>query len=352
MKKLSSFVLPYTLFTFIACLDAIAADNPVAIPPMPTSISNNAVAELNGNLYSFSGLGQGKTHADISSSAYMFDAVGRAWATLPPVPGNKHRLASVAVTLNERIFIIGGYTVAADGTEISTPETYAYDPTKHTYERLADMPTPVDDMVAFAYAERYVYLISGWHDTGNVSLVQVYDTKGDTWSEATPYPGTPVFGHAGGIVGNKFVITDGVGVLGMVEGRRQFGTIAESYLGEIDPANPQEITWTKLPPTLTLPLYRMAALGDAESNRIVFAGGSTNAYNYNGVGYDSVPSAPSAKVFSWEFTTNSWRVWVDKPTATMDHRGLLKLGNHYLTIGGMEAEQNVSAAVHTFQIEK
>ncbi len=325
------------------------------IPPMPVAISNNAVAELDGNLYSFSGLGQGKTHTDISSSAFEFNAADGAWISLPPVPDNKHRLASVAVTVKDRIYIIGGYTVADDGTEASTPETYAFDPTKHTYERLADMPTPVDDMVAFAYAERYIYLVSGWHDTGNVALVQLYDTWQDTWSEATPYPGTPVFGHAGGIVGNKFVITDGVGVLGMVEGRRQFGTIAESYLGEINPDNPQEITWTELPPTPILPLYRMAAMGDAESNRIIFAGGATNAYNYNGIGYDGQPSVPSAKVFSWEFAefdTGSWRVWPDKTIATMDHRGLLKVGNHYLTIGGMEAEQNVSAAVHTFQIDE
>ena len=39
------------------------------------------------------------------------------------------------------------------------------------------MPVPVDDSVALSYKERYIYLISGWHNDGNVNLVQVYDTK-------------------------------------------------------------------------------------------------------------------------------------------------------------------------------
>lgn len=350
MIKPSFLKLIVTSVFLASSFSVFAQEGQLSIPPMPTNISNNAVAELNENLYSFSGLGQGKTHNDILSVALEFNAASGIWSKLPNVLGNKHRLASIAVTVKDRIFVIGGYTVGNDNTEASTPEVFAFNPITQEYKRRADMPIPVDDTVAFPYMDRYIYLISGWHDTGNVSSVQLYDTLEDKWSVATPYPGTPVFGHAGGIVGNKFVITHGVGVVGMVEGRRQFDTVAESYLGIIDPNDPQKITWAKLPETPTLPLYRMAAMGDVDTNRIVFSGGATNAYNYNGIGYDGQPSVPSAKVFSWEFDTNTWRQWPDKATATMDHRGLLKLGDHYITLGGMEGEQRVSASVHIFQL--
>jgi hypothetical protein len=39
------------------------------------------------------------------------------------------------------------------------------------------MPVPVDDDISLPYQSRYIYLISGWHNDGNVNLVQLYDTK-------------------------------------------------------------------------------------------------------------------------------------------------------------------------------
>ena len=212
---------------------------------MPEPLTNNAVARLRQNggtyLYSFNGLRAGKTPADVTAAAWEYDTSRDRWRRLPDVPGKSGRLASVAVALGSRVLIFGGYTVAADGLEVSTPEVYAFEPTDDRYRTLAPMPTPVDDAVAVAYRERYVYLISGWHDTDNVRLVQVYDAEEDHWFSATDYPGAPVFGHAGGIVGNVMVIAGGVKVVGKRGADRRFEISGEAFLGEIDKSDPAEI---------------------------------------------------------------------------------------------------------------
>lgn len=319
--------------------------------------SNNAVAGIAMGddlyLYSFSGLGFGKETADIHSNSYLVNVPEQFATDIPDVPGDKDRLASIAVTVENLIYVIGGYTVEADGSEISTPEVFAFNPMDETYTLRAPMPTPVDDTVALVYQDRYIYLVSGWHNEGNVADVQVYDTDEDNWFSATPYPGSPVFGHAGGIVEGRFVIADGVAVLGKDEnGRRIFGATDEVYLGTINPDDPAEITWTPLPAHPGNPLYRMAATGVPDKNLILFAGGSDNPYNYNGMGYNGVPSGPSASVFGFDIVLKEWRVFGQKPNATMDHRGLVQLGKRFYTLGGMAEGQEVIDTVSWFSLER
>jgi N-acetylneuraminic acid mutarotase len=323
---------------------------------LPIAVANNAVAglEIDGtpHLFSFSGLGAGKTHSDVTSAAFSVDLRAGTVTRLADVPGGKDRLASVAVGLYDRIFIFGGYTVAADGSEISTPEVYAFNPDDGSYQRRADIPTPVDDTIAFAYANRYIYLVSGWHNDGNVTNVQVLDTWEDRWFPATEYPGTPVFGHAGGIVGNTIVTADGVGVVGVEDGRRQFAIVDRAYKGTIDPEDPSDITWKAVSAHPGAPLYRMAAVGSEAEGIVVFAGGSDNPYNFDGIGYNGEPSKPTARVFAFDPTTDSWDEFAAKPVATMDHRGLVAFDGVFRTIGGMVPGQTVTSRISPFTLER
>ena len=59
---------------------------------------------------------------------------------------------------------------------------------------------PVDDTVSGVWRDRLIFLVSGWSVDANVDAVQVYDPALNRWMRATPVPGIPVFGHAGGIV--------------------------------------------------------------------------------------------------------------------------------------------------------
>jgi hypothetical protein len=324
------------------------AESAAPVPgPLPEPLSNNAVAEFSREgvqyVMTFMGLGPGKGHEDISRKAYLWRSDTAAWEPFPDVPVDKGRLAAVAVGLYDRVLLFGGYSVAPDGSEKSTPEVFIINPLDGSYKRRVDMPVPVDDAVAFAHANRYIYLVSGWHDAGNVSHVQVYDT----WEMADAFPGTPVFGHAGGIVGMRFVIVGGVGVLGEKEGKRQFGAINQAWLGEINPGDPRRISWSELPLLEETAQYRMAATGDEESGLVLFAGGSHRPYNFNGIGYDGLPAEPEDSLFAWDMASAMWvRFPEASRAATMDHRGLVRIGNAgYVTIGGMTAGQAVTGNV-------
>lgn len=316
------------------------------VPPLPVPHANNAVATmtLDGkqHLFSFAGLKVGKTWQDTSKEAYMFAEGADGWKRLPDLPVDVGRLAATAEALDGKLYYFGGYTVAEDHSEVSRPENFVFDPATNSYSHIEDMPVPTDDAVSFVYQNRYIYLVSGWHNTGNIRDVQVYDTKEDSWFKATDYPGSPVFGHAGGIVENRFVIADGVAVVGKDEnGRRQFDTVNEGWMGTIDPDNPAEITYRRLPQLPGRGHYRMGGEGDLEGNRILFVGGTPNAYNYTGIGYNGEPSDPKKHVFAWDFTKDNWVAYKDKPVASMDHRGLIKWGGDWITIGGLFSEQRV-----------
>lgn len=317
------------------------------IPPLPIAHSNNAVAGMHvggkRHLFSFAGLTAGKTWQDTSKAAFMYTEGDAAWMRLPDLPVKLGRLAATAAAVGDTVYYFGGYTVAEDGAEVSTLENFAFDPTSKSYRRIADMPVPTDDAVSFVYGDRYIYLVSGWHDVGNIRDVQVYDTEENTWFKATDYPGSPVFGHAGGVVGNRFVIADGVAVVGKdADGRRKFATVNEGWMGTIDPSDPAKITYRRLPQLPGKGHYRMGGAGDVAGNRVLFVGGTPNAYNYSGIGYDGEPSSPKAHVFAWDFTKDNWIAYPDKPVASMDHRGLLKWGGDWITVGGMAERQTVT----------
>jgi N-acetylneuraminic acid mutarotase len=336
-------VLTFTIFAVIVFNQNLFSN---CTPPLPEPHANNAVAqlEISGKFYifSFAGLKSGKTWKDTSKAAFMFVEGEKNWRKLPDLPVKLGRLAASAQGVGKKVYYFGGYTVAEDGSEKSTPEVFSFDPKKMKYKRLADMPTPVDDMVTFTYKDRYIYLVSGWHDDGNVNLVQIYDTKKNKWKRGTDYPGTPVFGHAGGIVGNKFVIADGVAVIGKTEkGGRIFDTVNEGWLGIIDEKDPTKIKYQRLPQLPGKGHYRMAGAGDAERNHIIFLGGTPTAYNYNGRGYDGTPAEPKKHVFAWDLSQNKWLTLKDKPIASMDHRGTVKINNEWLTIGGLDSKREV-----------
>lgn len=318
-------------------------------PPLPVPHANNAVASIShrGKLavFSVAGLKKGKTWRDTSRHAYMLLEGEDQWRTLPDLPVKEGRLAASAAGVDGKVYIFGGYTVAEDGSEKSMPEVFRFDPEKLEYQRMADMPTPVDDMVTFVYMKRYIYLVSGWHDEGNVRLVQVFDTKKNRWFRASDYPGTPVFGHAGGIVKNRFVIADGTAVIGKKDGKRIFDTVNEGWMGSIDPKDPAKITYRRLPQLPGRGHYRMAGAGDKDRNMVLFMGGSPTAYNYDGIGYDASPAPAKKHVFAWDFSRDAWVAMPDKPIATMDHRGMFKWKGEWWTVGGLDEKRQVIGLV-------
>ena len=321
------------------------------IPPMPVPVANNSVA-LTGDrnhyrIYSFLGLLSGKTWSDVTDRAFEYDSLRQGWQEIDPVPGGQGRLAGTAQTVAGKVYVLGGYTVAEDGSEVSWPGVYQLDPQSKLYTELSPMPVPVDDTVSAVYQDRYIYLVSGWHDTDNVDNVQVYDSMTDQWRQATPYPGPALFGHAGGLVDNRLLVCDGVKVVPLAEpGKRAFVISDVCYLGVIDRDDGSRIEWRQVDAHPGVPLYRAAAA--ALNGLLVFAGGTDNPYNYDGIGYDSNPSAPLNGVQAFDPVNEAWISLPDLAKASMDHRGLMTLDGKALIAGGMNEAQQVIATVQIY----
>lgn len=325
------------------------------LPGLPTATSNNAVTLVESGdgvyLYSFLGLGSGKTWKDISSSAFVLSPGAASWTELEPVPGRAGRLAASAVSVGGAAWLFGGYTVAADGSEESVAGVYRIRPGQSALKWVTDMPVPVEDSVLLVYQDRYIYLVSGWHDLGNVNLVQVLDTQTMSWAQATPWPGEPVFGHSGGISDGQMLICDGVRIqYAKDDSPRRFLPSNECWSGRIDTENYRRINWRPVAPHQGSARYRMAAIGDS-MQRVVFAGGSVNPYNFNGIGYNGVPSEAEKSVFSFSFKTRVWEQHGELPRGTMDHRGLPFSKGWYYLVGGMQGRQTVVNDVYRFRVD-
>lgn len=325
-----------------ACGQGRISSAQVTIPDLPMAVTNNAVAiDTTGGtvtLYSFLGLDSTKHHDGITRRAFRLTLGNDRWEELPPVPGPRGRLAATAQIIRGEVIVIGGYTVDSTGAERSVPEVDIWDPVAGRWRAAAPMPLPVDDAVSGVWRDSLLYLVSGWHDVDNVTAVQIYDPAADRWTMATPIPGAGVFGHAGGVVGDAILFVDGVT---RNETRPRYRLKAQAWRGEIDPANPGNITWTTIPQHPGPPLYRAAA--GVCGTRLVLAGGTDNPYNYDGVGYDGVPSDPRTGVVVYDVATSAWIESLPASVATMDHRGLLIGRNGMFVVGGMRSGQVVSA---------
>jgi len=339
------------------CALVSAAEAPLRVerlPAMPAAVSNNAVALVQQQeggplLITAAGLTAGKSWRDTTDQAWRTDGVGRAWTALARVPGGQGRLASSAVAVAGQVYLLGGYTVARDGTEVSTPEVFRLNLQTGGWSLFSRMPVPVDDAVALVHDDRYIYLLSGWHDLGNVNLVQVLDSHDASWSQATPWPGVPVFGHAGAIHAGTLVVCDGVRVDYPADGAaRQFLAADACWLGQIDAQDHRRIAWRPLPPHPGKARYRMAAGSDADGG-LWFVGGSVNPYNFDGIGYDGVPARPESAVFSFDLADSRWRCHGNLPEATMDHRGLPWHDGWFYVLGGMRQKQVVSDGFFRFR---
>jgi N-acetylneuraminic acid mutarotase len=325
------------------------------LAPLSTPVSNNAVAvsygEAGTKLFSFMGIGPRKTWDALTTAAYEMDLRTGTWDEKRPVPGVTGRLAASAVWLDAQVFIFGGYVVDQRGEETTLPDLNIFVPFENRYYRGKDIPVPVDDAVAGVFHGRYIYLIGGWSKNEAVRNVQVYDTEKNEWMQATPIPGTPVFGHAGAIVGNTIIYVDGAYKNPDSNGPKYLPS-SECWMGKLPDPKKGDITkieWRKLPSHPGNAHYRIAAgtgVPDKKNTKIYFSGGTDNPYNYNGIGYNGQPAEPSPMTFAFDVRSEKWEIINENtPNPTMDHRGLLVTHRGLLLIGGMEKGQQVTAKV-------
>jgi N-acetylneuraminic acid mutarotase len=343
---MNSFLTSLLLLLLGACQFA-AADS--GVDPLPDPISNNAVAMLKVRrqllLFSFMGIGPKKTPDAITNTAFSLDAKEGKWSAIHPVPGIAGRIGAAAAGVQDDLFLFGGYVADSQGGGMTVPDVGVYHPASDRWFRGDDLPVAVGDSAIGVYHDRYIYLVGGRSNREVVSNVQVYDAQKNKWSKATPIPGTPIFGHAGALVDDTIIYVDGARRNPSGNGPRYLAS-DECWMGKIDHHDRTRIEWTKLPNHPGGARYRIAAGGSEKDQKIYFAGGTDNPYDYTGIGYDGKPSEPSSVTFDFNLHTGKWEtINENSPNPTMDHRGLLVTPEGLVLIGGMEKGQKVTDVV-------
>jgi N-acetylneuraminic acid mutarotase len=347
---MKTFLLISTLF--LLALAAVAEEQ---FQPLPTPLTNNAVAavRINGQLlvYSLMGLGSQKGWNSITSASYALNLKYDKWTAIRPAPGSG-RLGTVAVGAAEQVFLFGGFVLDPSGLEQIIPDLSIYDPIGLRWHTGPDMPVPVRDAVAGAYRDRFIYVIGGLSKTGPTNQVQIYDAEEKKWLPGTPYPGAPVFGHAGAVAGDTIVYVDGA-KKNPTAGGLAYVASDECWMGKISHHDPRKIEWKKLPSHPGMARYRIAAGESEKEQRVYFAGGSDTVYDYTGIGLDGKMAEPSPVIFTLNLKSEAWEtIKEDNPNPTMDHRGMIVTSDGLVVVGGMAKGQKVVGTAAILPKEK
>ena len=335
------------VFCAATVLGADSRDEQKKIPNMPAAVSGNAVASLKDGLEIFSlmGVGPRKTWDDITNQVYVMDLAHPKWREGRTVPGPVGRLGAAAAGAKGLVILMGGYVVDAQNGERTIPDVNVYEPGVRRWSRGKDIPVAVDSAVVGVTHDRFVYLIGGRSPDGPVNNVQVYDIEKNSWTQATPFPGTPVFGLGGGLADGVIVVVDGAKT-GPAGGPRYMAS-DECWVGKIDHKEPTKIEWSKVPTHPGPARFAIAGGGADRDHKVYFSGGTATPHDYKGLAYDGQPAQASEVTFAFDLHGSRWETLSDNtydPRA--DSRGILMTPIGPLVLGGMVRNLAVTARVN------
>jgi hypothetical protein len=334
------------LIALLLCAAIVPGADEKHVPPMPAAVSGNAVASLKDGMqiFSFMGVGPHKTWNDVTNQVYVMDLRAAKWTEGRTVPGVTGRLNASAAGAKGLVILMGGFVVDSQDGERTLPDVNVYEPASRLWSRGKDIPTAVDSAVVGVTRDRFIYLIGGRSPSGPVNSVQVYDVEKDSWTQATPFPGTPVFGLAGGVAGEEIVVVDGAKA-GPAGGPRYVAS-DECWLGKIDKKDPNKIEWSKLPAHPGAARFGIGGGGSGRDHRVFFSGGTATPHDFKGVAYDGKPVEGSDVSFAYDLHRHQWETTTENtydPRA--DSRGILMTPIGPIVLGGMVKNLAVTARV-------
>lgn len=309
---------------------------------MPEGVSNNAVVSAYCGdtlcVYSFAGIDSTLAPAGIHLKSWRYNSISQVWQQLPDVPDNQGKIAAGASTVNNLIYVVGGYHVNANFSEVSSEKTHVFDPVANSWlPDAADIPISIDDQVQAVWNDSLIYIVTGWSDNGNVPNAQIFDPANNTWSAGTSTPNFnnwKAFGASGAFVGDTLFY------LGGASGS-SFVATNNFRKGVIDSSDPTQIEWTQLDDFPGNDGYRMACTTSNE--RVFWIGGSSTSYNFDADAYDNSGIVdPEERIATYY---SGFALWEDlvADVGVMDLRGIARVSdNSWIICGGMEANQLVS----------
>lgn len=334
-------------FLFLGSFLAKGQINVNTIADLPEKVSNNAVSEGFNNgktyLYSFGGIDSTKLYSGIHLKSWRYNVDDDVVEILPNLPDTLGKIAMGASRIGDIIYIVGGYHVYSNGSELSSDKVHRFHiPSNNFLTDAEPIPVATDDHIQGVWNDSLLYVITGWSDVGNIDDVQIYDPVSNSWHAGTdiPHPTYRSFGGSGTIVGDTIYYFGGARSTG------NFSIQNDLRKGVINPQNPLEINWTISKPNPNIAGYRMACT--SVNGEVHWIGGSNDTYNYNGIAYNGSGgvSPNNRDLFlalqddqTFQETSHSFDI-------PMDLRGVAKENeNTQYLIGGMENNQSVSSKI-------
>ncbi|PWH85761.1 Kelch repeat-containing protein [Brumimicrobium oceani] len=315
---------------------------------LPISTSNNAVVHAKAAdgkaVYSFGGISGTLSSSEIHQRVFKYDVSQDLWLEMDAIPDTSGKIASAASYVNDKIYIIGGYHVEANGTETSSEKVHIYNPITDVFEADGNpLPIPIDDHVQAVWRDSLIYVISGWSNTGNVPDVQIYNPELNSWTMGTPTPSFsfyPSFGASGYILG------DTIFYFGGAKDFPSFEATNVLRKGIIDKNDPTQIQWTVINSGNGEPLYRAACSGHDKT--IFWVGGAKKAYNFNALEYyNNKVVKPNKRIYEIDLEEKSQSNIYSVENRGMDLRGIAKLGGgNWIIAGGIDSLQQASKATY------
>lgn len=311
---------------------------------LPFATSNNAVAlayhDGQPTIYSFTGIDTSLKYTGIHLKAGAVNLTTGVSTEYADVPDTLGKIAAGASTLHNKIFVMGGYHVYADGSELSSNKVHCFDVEKGIWEAdRSPLPVATDDHVQAIWQDSLIYVITGWSDSKNIPDVQIYNPSTDTWTAGTPVPDNNrynAFGASGTIIGNTIYYLGGASM------GTNFPITFRLRIGQIDPDNPSDIIWRDSLLSPTDKYYRSGCTDI--SGYPTWLGGSTISYNYNALSYsDNTIVHPSNQTI---LLASEAIVRVTKEHLPMDLRGIGNLSSTVkILAGGIYEDRQVSDKV-------
>ena len=249
------------------------------------------------------------------------------WRAGAPVPTPHNE--NVIGVVNDRIFLIGGFT---DGALNTTTQVSVYNPATDTWEHIANPRTPAPISVshaAFAVDGQYIWMIGGFegqHPAPPTDEVWRYDTLNDLWTPGPDLP-SPRASGAATIIGRNLHVIAGL------QGDRQTD-INDHIVLDLD--NP--VAWTAAAPVID-PHNHLNAL--TINNQLYAVGGQ---YGHDGPGL----VADDDTLYRYDPATNAWAPLRDMPTPRSHaEMGTFIYDDRIIVTGG----RNSSAQSSIFQYD-
>ena len=323
------------------------------LPSMPEPVSNNAVTSAYSGdtlcIYSFSGIDTTKSPNGIHNKSFKYNTISQQWTMLPPLPQGLTRIAAGASTVNNKIYIIGGYHVFANFNEESLSFVHVFDPETNTFlPDAVPIPTPIDDHVQAVWRDSLIFVITGWSQNTNVVNVQIFDPTLNEWTAGTSLPNNnsyKAFGASGDFVGDTVYYNGGAVIGGSFPGTAQLRK------GVVNPNNPSEIVWSIGEENPGDKGYRMGAIG--LGGKVFWVGGGGQTYNFDGIAYNgSGIVQPLERIMHYDPIAFSWTISPNTPYSVMDMRGIAKVSDSsFIICGGMTSGAEVSDATYLIEVD-